>query len=150
MGQFRITQEDGLANRIARLESEWLSIKNTPFVGLDKSVFYYYESPEYYNSYVIEDGRHGVTQSQVTVLAKFTPDDGDICYIIPEIQILPKETPRPVIFGGLKQVQRNSNGSVYFETRYTIILDESRQSFSAKITVYSSSPGILAVTEARD
>ena len=150
MGQFRITQEDGLANKIAHLESEWLAIKNTPFIGLDKSVLYFYESPQYYNSYVIENGRHGVTQSQVIVEAKFTPTDNDICYIIPEVELNPKETPRPVIIGGLKQVQRNSDGSIYFKTRYSIMLLESRQSFSARITVYSSSPGTLTVTEVRD
>lgn len=147
MGQFRIQEQDNLASKIQALKNQWLTMKEFQPLGLDKSVMYYYESPQIFNSQRTNLGAGGIAQTDIIVRAKFVPDSGKLCFIIPEIKTIPGNI-KPTIFGGLKTIKTDGSGNIYFETLYTVIMTD-LSDFKAQFTVYSSAPGKFTVWEDR-
>lgn len=81
MGQFRITQEDGLANKIAYLRNQLKALKEKQPIGLNQSEMNLYTTGTL-NSKLVNLA--GTEYSQCDLWVTFKPNNNKPCVIIPQ------------------------------------------------------------------
>lgn len=140
MGQFRITQEDGLANKIAYLRNQLKALKEKQPIGLTQSEMNFYTTGTLKSK---SGNLIGTEYSLCNLRVTFKPNNNKPCVVIPQGYI---EGSYAMGNGADIAEVKVEDGEIFYEAFYSWQAPAGTN-FTFRLDLYTSCKGVFIVEE---